>query len=205
MAERPGVLVYFETGKAIKGLDYETKGRLFEAILEYAEMGIIPNFDGVLLAIWPFIADKIDRDSVRYADIREKNRIKGLVSNFKRNYATAHGIDPEDKEALAKYLAEQTPATVNNGQQQSTTVDLCQPIQPTATTASASASTATTTAAVAAAETIATDVTVGIKGCPLGADKREVTSAPSDIDELDFETKRQIALQRMRESYGQGL
>ena len=115
VTEKPGVLVYFETGRAIKGLDYETKGRLFEAILEYAETGIAPNFDGVLSAIWPFIADKIDRDSVRYADIRERNRIKGLISNFKRNYAPAHGIDPEDKDALAKYLAEQTPATVNNG------------------------------------------------------------------------------------------
>lgn len=197
MAERPGVLVYFETGKAIKGLDYETKGRLFEAILEYAEMGITPNFDGVLSAIWPFIADKIDRDSVRYADIREKNRIKGLVSNFKRNYAPAHGIDSEDKEALAKYLAEQTPATVNNGQQQSTTVDLCQPIQPTTATAAAETSTA--------AATIAADVAVGVKGRLRDADKREVASAPSDTDEIDFETKRQIALQRMRESYGQGL
>ncbi len=199
MAERPGVLVYFETGKAIKGLDYETKGRLFEAILEYAEMGITPNFDGVLSAIWPFIADKIDRDSVRYADIREKNRIKGLVSNFKRNYAPAHGIDSEDKEALAKYLAEQTPATVNNGRQQSTTVDLCQPIQPTTATAE------TATAAATATATIAADVAVGVKGRLRDADKREVASAPSDTDEIDFETKRQIALQRMRESYGQGL
>lgn len=197
VAERPGVLVYFETGKAIKGLDYETKGRLFEAILEYAELGIAPNFDGVLSAIWPFIADKIDRDSVRYADIREKNRIKGLVSNFKRNYAPAHGIDPEDKEALAKYLAEQTPTTVNDGRQQSTTVDLCQPIQPT--TAAAAAETST------AAATIAADVAVGVKGRLRDADKREVASAPSDTDEIDFETKRQIALQRMRESYGQGL
>lgn len=200
MADRPGVLVYFETGRAIKGLDYETKGRLFEAILEYAELGIIPNFDGVLSAIWPFIADKIDRDSVRYADIREKNRIKGLVSNFKRNYAPAHGIDPEDKEALAKYLAEQTPTTVNDGRQQSTTVDLCQPIQPTTATAAAAAAAETSTAAA----TIAADVAVGVKGRLRDADKRDVAFAPSDTDEIDFETKRQIALQRMRESYGQG-
>ena len=203
VAERPGVLVYFETGKAIKGLDYETKGRLFEAILEYAEMGITPNFDGVLSAIWPFVADKIDRDSVRYADIREKNRIKGLVSNFKRNYAPAHGIDPEDKEALAKYLAEQTPATVNNGRQQSTTVDLWQPIQPTTTSTIATTATSTTTSTAAA--TIAADVTVGVEGCSRDTGIREVASAPSDTDEIDFETKRQIALKRMRESYGQGL
>lgn len=45
----------------------------------------------------------------------------------------------------------------------------------------------------------------GLQGRPQDADKREVASAPSDTDEIDFETKRQIALQRMRESYGQGL
>lgn len=45
----------------------------------------------------------------------------------------------------------------------------------------------------------------GLQGRPQDADIREVASAPSDTDEIDFETKRQIALQRMRESYGQGL
>lgn len=44
-----------------------------------------------------------------------------------------------------------------------------------------------------------------LKGCPQGTDIREVAFALSDTDEIDFETKQQIALQRMRESYGQGL
>lgn len=68
---KPGVMIYFETAKAIKGLDYETKGRLFEAIMEYAEFGASPVFDGVLSAVWPFVADKIDRDSARYEEIRQ--------------------------------------------------------------------------------------------------------------------------------------
>lgn len=45
----------------------------------------------------------------------------------------------------------------------------------------------------------------GLQGRPPDADTREVAFAPSDTDELDFETKRQIALRRMMESYGQGL
>jgi hypothetical protein len=45
----------------------------------------------------------------------------------------------------------------------------------------------------------------GLQGRPPDADTREVAFAPSDADEIDFETKRQIALKRMRESYGQGL
>ena len=93
MANKPGVMIYFETAKAIKGLDYETKGRLFEAIMEYAENGVIPEFDGVLAAVWPFIADKIDRDSTKYEGIRqtraEAGRKGGLAraNNMKQNQA----------------------------------------------------------------------------------------------------------------------
>lgn len=197
MAERPGVLVYFETGRAIKGLDYETKGRLFEAILEYAEMGIVPDFDGILSAIWPFVAEKIDRDSVRYADIQEKNRIKGLVSNFKRNYAPAHGIDLEDKAALAAYIAEQTPAPVNSGQQQSTVVDHCQPIQPTATTTATP--TATTTATTTATPTETANATVAVGGIRGEA----FASSDADTDYLISEEKKRVAIQRMKD-YGKG-
>lgn len=74
---KPGVMIYFETAKAIKALDYETKGRLFEAIMEYAEDGVVPAFDGVLAAIWPFVADKIERDSERYERIRDQRAEAG--------------------------------------------------------------------------------------------------------------------------------
>ena len=68
---RPGVMIYFETGRAVKWLDYESKGRLFEAIMEYAENGTAPQFEGHLAVAWPFIAEKIDRDGERYEDIRK--------------------------------------------------------------------------------------------------------------------------------------
>lgn len=74
---KPGVMIYFETGRAIKNLDYETKGRLFEAILEYAECGVVPEFDGNLAVAWPFISDKIDRDSSRYEEIKQKRAAAG--------------------------------------------------------------------------------------------------------------------------------
>ena len=74
---KPGVMIYFETGRAIKTLDYETKGRLFEAILEYAEYGVVPEFDGTLAVVWPFVSDKIDRDSARYEEIKQKRVAAG--------------------------------------------------------------------------------------------------------------------------------
>lgn len=203
MTKKPGVMIYFETGRAIKGLDYALKGRLFEAILDYAETGVVPELDGILSAVWPFVSASIDRDTARYEGIREQNRIKGQTSYFKRVYAPAHGLDPEDKAALAAYLAEQTPATVNDSQQGSTAVDPCQPIQPTTTTTPTPAPAPVPTPTSPPA--LPLNLTEGVKGRPVDADIREVASAPSDTDELDFETKRQRALQRMRESYGQGL
>lgn len=74
---KPGVMIYFETGRAIKTLDYETKGKLFEAILEYAEYGVVPEFDGTLAVVWPFVSDKIDRDSARYEEIKQKRVAAG--------------------------------------------------------------------------------------------------------------------------------
>lgn len=67
---KPGVMIYFETARAVKGLDYETKGRLFETIMEYAEFGVVPEFDGVLSAIWPFVSVNIDRDNDKYEAIK---------------------------------------------------------------------------------------------------------------------------------------
>lgn len=58
---------------------------------------------------------------------------------------------------------------------------------------------------VSSVEASSTEDSRELKGCPQGTDIRDVAFAPSDTDEIDFETKRQIALQRMRESYGQGL
>lgn len=103
MANKPGVMIYFETGKAIKGLDYETKGRLFEAIMDYAENGVIPDFEGVLSAVWPFIANGIDRDASRYADIITR-RQRAAYSKWWKEYAKKNGIDPENEEAKERWI-----------------------------------------------------------------------------------------------------
>lgn len=159
---KPGVMIYFETGKAIKGLDYETKGRLFEAIMEYAEFGAVPEFDGVLSAVWPFVADKIDHDSARYEDKREKNRINGLISNFKRNYAPAHSIDKDDKVALAEYIRNNT-ATVNDCERSLTAADDIERIQPTTTATATTTATTTTTATATTTTPATTDAKEGIR------------------------------------------
>lgn len=73
--EKPGVMFYFKTGEAIKDLDYETKGRLFDCIMEYGQFGTVPELSGALAFIWPFVKQRIDDDSERYAEI-QKERVK---------------------------------------------------------------------------------------------------------------------------------
>lgn len=42
--KKPGVMIYFETKHIVKHLDLEDIGRLFLAILDYAEENKPPNF-----------------------------------------------------------------------------------------------------------------------------------------------------------------
>ena len=66
--KQPGVLLYFELRSSLKRLTLEQKGLLFEAIMDYAEFGVFPEFDdNIELAItWDFIQPKIDADRERY-------------------------------------------------------------------------------------------------------------------------------------------
>jgi hypothetical protein len=74
---RPGIMVYFDMLGPIKVLPDADKGRLFVAMLEYGQSGIVPQFDGMLALAWEFAKPKLDRDNEEY------NR-----TILKRQYAT---------------------------------------------------------------------------------------------------------------------
>lgn len=140
MANKPGVMIYFETARAVKGLDFETKGRLFDAIMEYAENGEVPAFDGVLAAVWPFVANGIDRDASRYADIITR-RQRAAYAKWWKEYARKAGIDPNDEEAKERWIDMQMQAkdaNASDAMQMMPTTTPTQTTTPTATTAGAS-------------------------------------------------------------------
>lgn len=139
MANKPGVMIYFETGRAVKGLSFEDKGRLFDAIMEYAEDGVLPSFDGVLSAVWPFVANGIDRDAARYADIITRRQRAAYVKWWKE-YAKKQGIDPDNEEARERWIDIQMQAKDANAS------DAMQ-MMPTTTPTSTTTSTPTATAA----------------------------------------------------------
>ena len=65
-------MLYFDIRPCLKRLSREEKGALFEAILDYAEYGVLPEVDGVLGVAWDFIKPRLDRDKERYETISEK-------------------------------------------------------------------------------------------------------------------------------------
>lgn len=73
--KRPGVMLYFDLAPVIHALTVEQGGILLRAILEYAEFGVLPDFqnDSQLPIVWLCVQGKIDRDAASYEKKCEKN------------------------------------------------------------------------------------------------------------------------------------
>lgn len=117
---QPGVMLYFDIRKSLKRLSTEEKGLLFEAILDYGESGLVPDFDGVIGVAWDFIQPRIDNDRERYLRTCEK----------RKNAAEARW----EREKVAQMDAFASDASI------------CIQKMPTSNTASTSASNPTSTA-----------------------------------------------------------
>lgn len=84
MSQRPGVMLFFDVRPALKRLTVEERGRLFEAILDYGELGLLPEFEGGLGIVWDFIHPRIDQDAARYADRVLKNKYSVYTREAKK-------------------------------------------------------------------------------------------------------------------------
>ena len=93
MSQCPGVMLFFDVRPALKRLTIEERGRLFEAILDYGELGLLPEFEGGLGIVWDFIQPRIDQDAARYAD----RVLKTKYSVYAREAKKA-GIQPVEFE-----------------------------------------------------------------------------------------------------------
>ena len=112
--EQAGVVIFFDVEPALEMLNAEQRGHLFTAIIEYGHYGAIPKFQDQLVQMaWAFIKPSIDRANRKYEAAKEKKRIAGITSDFKRNYAPRHGIAPEDREALQSYIRQRLSADVD--------------------------------------------------------------------------------------------
>ncbi len=89
MAKQPGVMIYFDIAEAVQKLDDAARGILFDAILQYAQLGKIPDRikDGkssnTTFAFY-MIKPKIDADKKRYSEVVEKRKRAAEASAAKR-------------------------------------------------------------------------------------------------------------------------
>lgn len=87
---RPGVMFYFDMLPALKRLTKVQKADLFEALLEYAQYGVFPEFDDIGVSVaWDFIQPRIDRDAQAYDLKCLKNQYSVYCREAKKN-----GKDP---------------------------------------------------------------------------------------------------------------
>lgn len=92
MAERPGIMFYFDLLPSLQMLTAEETGKLFLAAMEYGASGTEPDFSGAIGAIWLIIKQKVDADGAKYA--------KKCVGNAYNTYcreAKERKVDPLPK------------------------------------------------------------------------------------------------------------
>ncbi len=68
------VQLYYSYRQVVSRLSYEDKGRIFDAILDYAEHGTEPELTGKADVVFPTFAAQIDRDKVAYEEKCRKSR-----------------------------------------------------------------------------------------------------------------------------------
>ena len=88
MKQQPGVMLYFEIRPCLDRLTMDEQGQLFNAILNYGEEGIEPNFNYMLGIAWDFIKPRLDRDRERYQEICQK-RTEAAQARWEAYYANA--------------------------------------------------------------------------------------------------------------------
>ena len=87
MAERPGIMVYFDLLDTLKDYSTEEAGQLFLAMLEYGTTGAIPEFeDRGMRTIWRSVQQKLDRDDEHYQETVEARQYAVFCREFKRKH-----------------------------------------------------------------------------------------------------------------------
>lgn len=69
MADKPGVMIYFDTIlPAFERLDDEQLGTLFRAVVSYAAHGEVIELDGMAGLTFDMMRPKLDRDDLKYRE-----------------------------------------------------------------------------------------------------------------------------------------
>lgn len=175
---KPGIMIYFDIRQPLSVLSDADKGRLFDAILEYGELGTVPEFAGMLEMAWGFIRPKLDRDGEAYDTAVMQRRYAAYckkMSNMKLQKASFEewkNMTDNERERMLTAVDFRYPTTTTT-------------VTPTSTTTISTTSTTTPTATVTPTATATVTAT-----------EKQPLSFEEEQPE-DFETRRQQRIQML--------
>ena len=85
--QKPGGMLYFELRPSLRRLSSRERLALYDAIMDYGEWGVVPDFTGKLAVAWDFVQPKLDRDDEAYLRNVQQRRYALYARECKRDGA----------------------------------------------------------------------------------------------------------------------
>lgn len=111
--KKPGVMIYF-TMRPSRKLPMEDRLRLYDAMLDYGETGVVPELEGPLAVLWDYFQPQLELDNARYESIRAKRAKAGRLGGLACQGSRQPEQEPQDGQEEAREAAEAKEANEAN-------------------------------------------------------------------------------------------
>ena len=111
--KKPGVMIYF-TMRPSRKLPMEDRLRLYDAMLDYGETGVVPELEGPLAVLWDYFQPQLELDNARYESIRAKRAKAGRLGGLACQGSNQPEQEPQDGQEEAREAAEANEANEAN-------------------------------------------------------------------------------------------
>ena len=110
---KPGVMIYF-TMRPSRKLPMEDRLRLYDAMLDYGETGVVPELEGPLALLWDYFQPQLELDNARYESIRAKRAKAGRLGGLASQGSRQPEQEPQDGQEEASEASEAKEAKEAN-------------------------------------------------------------------------------------------
>lgn len=112
MGVKQSLVLYHDIRGPLEMLSDQERGKLFLAILDYSEHGVVPDFTGALQMAFAFIQTGIDRDAEKWADKVQKRSDAGRLGGFAKAANMANASFAKQNQQNVANLAVPVPVPV---------------------------------------------------------------------------------------------
>lgn len=118
---KPGVMIYF-TMRPSRKLPMEDRLRLYDAMLDYGETGVVPELEGPLAVLWDYFQPQLELDNARYESIRAKRAKAGRLGGLASQSSKQPEQEPRDGQEEAREAAVANEANEANQANEANTI-----------------------------------------------------------------------------------